>query len=322
MASISTLLNTIDTAIYGRDMRTAIHDAINLVNKDVETREPIVSKGTTSQYYRGDKTFQDFSTSVRGSALTGLSLTSTLNSTITASDTVLKALGKLQVQLNNKLSVAGGTVTGPFTVNIEKVEVFSVKSSEIYLNKTVHIDDGSLIQFGSDKTEPVSLSADNFIIPRTVKVRAGKTDFLDFTMRNSEGNEIIKFTNNGFYFYNGKDVGKSSFQIDNNDYARLIANKLNIYCVGDSTLKSIRVQLTEDLASLRYDGDNKVSVNKDGCTINGPIHMGINTGLTLNDGYKDNEMSLLENNTLQEILVFLYREIKQLQTNAILDSNA
>lgn len=41
MANITSLLNTIKTAIYGRDMRQAIHDAIHLTNDDVETRERI-----------------------------------------------------------------------------------------------------------------------------------------------------------------------------------------------------------------------------------------------------------------------------------------
>lgn len=38
MANISTLLNTIKNAIYGRDMRSALHDSIESVNDDVETR--------------------------------------------------------------------------------------------------------------------------------------------------------------------------------------------------------------------------------------------------------------------------------------------
>lgn len=38
MANISSLLNTIKNAIYGRDMRSALHDAIESVNDDTETR--------------------------------------------------------------------------------------------------------------------------------------------------------------------------------------------------------------------------------------------------------------------------------------------
>ena len=38
MANISSLLDTIRTAIYGRDMRLALHDAIKTINDDTETR--------------------------------------------------------------------------------------------------------------------------------------------------------------------------------------------------------------------------------------------------------------------------------------------
>ena len=38
MANISSLLNTIKNAIYGRDMRSALHDSIKAVNDDTETR--------------------------------------------------------------------------------------------------------------------------------------------------------------------------------------------------------------------------------------------------------------------------------------------
>lgn len=38
MANISSLLDTIKNAIYGRDMRSALHDAIKAVNDDTETR--------------------------------------------------------------------------------------------------------------------------------------------------------------------------------------------------------------------------------------------------------------------------------------------
>lgn len=41
MANISSLLKTIKNAIYGRDMRQALHDAIKMTNDDVETKEKI-----------------------------------------------------------------------------------------------------------------------------------------------------------------------------------------------------------------------------------------------------------------------------------------
>lgn len=68
--------------------------------KDVASTgaQPFITPGTIHQYWRGDKTWQDFDTDVRATTLTGLSTT---NSTpITATDTVLTADGKLQAQIS------------------------------------------------------------------------------------------------------------------------------------------------------------------------------------------------------------------------------
>lgn len=68
-------------------------------------KEPVVTVGTTAQYRRGDKTWRDFATDVRAAAITGLSTAT--NAAITAADTVLSALGKLQAQLSGKLDATG-----------------------------------------------------------------------------------------------------------------------------------------------------------------------------------------------------------------------
>lgn len=64
-------------------------------------KENTITAGTTSQYWRGDKTFQDLPTAVRLVLLTGLSL---VDAAVSAADTVLGALGKLQGQLNQRVS--------------------------------------------------------------------------------------------------------------------------------------------------------------------------------------------------------------------------
>ena len=64
----------------------------------INTKEPTISTGTISQYWRGDKTWRDFATDVRGTVLTGLSTAT--STAITASDTVLVALGKAQALIN------------------------------------------------------------------------------------------------------------------------------------------------------------------------------------------------------------------------------
>ena len=65
-------------------------------------KEPTITAGTTAQYWRGDKTWSDFFSDVRAATLTGLSTAT--NAVITASDTVLSALGKLQKQVSDNLT--------------------------------------------------------------------------------------------------------------------------------------------------------------------------------------------------------------------------
>lgn len=68
----------------------------------IATREPTIAAGTTAQYWRGNKTWQDLFTQVRAATLTGLSTAT--NAVITAADTVLSALGKLQKQISDNLT--------------------------------------------------------------------------------------------------------------------------------------------------------------------------------------------------------------------------
>lgn len=65
----------------------------------VASREPAFAAGTTAQYRRGDKTWQDLAAAVRAAVLTGLS-TATATAA-TAADTLLVAVGKLQAQISS-----------------------------------------------------------------------------------------------------------------------------------------------------------------------------------------------------------------------------
>ncbi len=76
----------------------------------IATMEPAVAVGTTAQYRRGDKTWQDFATSVRAAILTGLSTSA--GGAIVATDTVLVAAGKLQAQMDAKAPLASPALTG------------------------------------------------------------------------------------------------------------------------------------------------------------------------------------------------------------------
>jgi hypothetical protein len=71
--------------------------------------EPFSAPGTTAQYRRGDKTWRDFATDVRAAVLTGLSTASA--ATITATDSVLSSLGKLQAQVS---AILLSFITTPF----------------------------------------------------------------------------------------------------------------------------------------------------------------------------------------------------------------
>jgi hypothetical protein len=63
----------------------------------VANKEPTITAGTAAQYWNGSKVFTDFAGSVRSAVLTAISFgTST---PVTATDSVLTAIGKLQAQL-------------------------------------------------------------------------------------------------------------------------------------------------------------------------------------------------------------------------------
>src|SRR3990172_4058679 len=61
--------------------------------------------GTTSQYLRGDGSLEDFGVSVRSAALTGYAVGA--NSALAATDSVLGAFGKIQGQINARVSGTG-----------------------------------------------------------------------------------------------------------------------------------------------------------------------------------------------------------------------
>ena len=73
--------------------------------KAVATKEPKVNAGTTSQYYRGDKAWADFASAVRAIILTGLASGS--DAAISATDSLLSALSKLQAQVTSAKNTAG-----------------------------------------------------------------------------------------------------------------------------------------------------------------------------------------------------------------------
>lgn len=73
----------------------------------LDDKENIITAGSTSQYWRGDKTWQDFNSTVLSATLAGISIA---GGAVTSSDGVLTAFGKLQNQINGVLG--GATYQG------------------------------------------------------------------------------------------------------------------------------------------------------------------------------------------------------------------
>ena len=74
------------------------------------TKEPAIAAGAAGSFWNGVKAWSDFATSVRNSALTGLSVSTT--TAVVATDTVLGAVGKLQGQINAVATNNSPALTG------------------------------------------------------------------------------------------------------------------------------------------------------------------------------------------------------------------
>lgn len=84
-------------------------------NFNPTAKQDLITAGTTAQFWRGDKTWQDLAAAVRAAVLTGLSTVSA--AAVSATDTVLAAIGKLQAQINGlaAASYANLTLQSPYT---------------------------------------------------------------------------------------------------------------------------------------------------------------------------------------------------------------
>ena len=100
------LANVDDTADADKPVSTAQANAL-------AGKEASITAGTPSQFWRGDKTWQDFSTSVRATVLAGLSTAT--STAVAATDSVLAALGKLQAQVSLRAPIAAPSFTSTAT---------------------------------------------------------------------------------------------------------------------------------------------------------------------------------------------------------------
>jgi hypothetical protein len=99
------------------------------LNTVLNGKEPTIAAGSAGQFWGGTKAWSDFATSVRASVLTGFSTASA--ALVTASDTVLSALGKLQAQVATKADSLAGLLTRP-TINSYKEAVTAANSGTAY----------------------------------------------------------------------------------------------------------------------------------------------------------------------------------------------
>ena len=110
----------------------------NITIKD-DTKEPKITAGTSSQMWIGTKKWVSILTTVQSVLLTGLSTAT--NSAITASDTIIKAFGKLQAQINARLPLKGGIMTGDIVMNENKITSSAVPSDAHDHTNKQYVDD-------------------------------------------------------------------------------------------------------------------------------------------------------------------------------------
>lgn len=105
----------INTGVVSNAEFNYLDGVTSAIQTQLDGKQSSITAGTTSQYYRGDKTFVDLATDVRGTALTGLS---SATGNIASTDTVSQAFGKLlNTQTDYVSKTANSTITGTLTIN-------------------------------------------------------------------------------------------------------------------------------------------------------------------------------------------------------------
>lgn len=179
---LSNVDNTADTA---KPVSTAQQTAL-------DAKEGAIASGTTAQYWRGDKSWRDFATDVRAAVLTGLSTAS--STVISATDTVLAALGQLQAQVSGKqatlvsttniksingnsilgsgdLTVSGGSSDARVVVRDEQTAGTSggtVSSANTWVTRVLNTTVVNTVSGASLSSNAVTLPAGTYVVTATV----------------------------------------------------------------------------------------------------------------------------------------------------------
>lgn len=77
---------------------------INGLSSSLAAKEPTITVGATSDYWSGDKTWQDLNTAVRNATLDIFTI---FDAPVSPTDTILEAFGKLQGQIDNRFVTSG-----------------------------------------------------------------------------------------------------------------------------------------------------------------------------------------------------------------------
>ena len=104
---------------------------------ELASKEPVIPPGTTAQYWRGDKSFQDLATAIRAANLTGFSTAT--NSPVVSTDTLLAALGKLQAQVSARLLSTANAVSATKLQTARTISVAGDATGSLTFDGTANV---------------------------------------------------------------------------------------------------------------------------------------------------------------------------------------
>lgn len=104
---------------------------------ELASKEPVIPPGTTAQYWRGDKSFQDLATAIRAANLTGFSTAT--NAAVVSTDTLLAALGKLQAQVSARLLSTANAVSATKLQTARTISVAGDATGSLTFDGTANV---------------------------------------------------------------------------------------------------------------------------------------------------------------------------------------